>query len=333
MMKWTVRHRNTTGTMVETIIDAESRDAVFAQLRSLGIQAVEVRECLSVRNKPGTPFTAKSFSRFVAVGFILFLIIAVGVIGWNILKGGNPTVQPSNSPSAKKRTNQTKFIADKPTYLTHSSTNIPSNRNKGKAKPKDTLNGKEVESRHVVTNANGTVVERILTTDGKSHRITRPQKNVFDNPSDQLIALAVSGAHSGIAMPPLPMSESLEEDFKKSLKTPIVILDTDSDEVKLMKLNVMAVRDDLKELVAQGMTVRQALTEHQEEVNRIAAYHQDALRMYNDIKRTEGTEAANVFLKSVNERLNELGVKSVEVPLFSRSGQNATATDIPKEDQ
>ena len=63
------------------------------------------------------------------------------------------------------------------------------------------------------------MVQILKTVDGKTHRITTPKPPVFDNASDQIIAMAVSGLNND-SMAPMPLSASTDADFRKSLERP-----------------------------------------------------------------------------------------------------------------
>lgn len=250
---------------------------------------------------------------------VLAVLVVMGTWWWGGSRG--PSMKAPRGSEVTKQQNRMNVkltkpsesgkpstpVADSPVHAGNSSVSIPT-------KMEDVFNGVPVVSRSEMTNANGTVVERIRTADGKSHRINKPRKSVFENASDQLIAMAIQGANSGMGMPPLPVTDAVEESFKKSLAKPIVVNADDSDEVKLIKMDVMAVRDVLKKRVAQGMSVRQALEEHQDEVNKLVSYNAEALTILRDIREKEGPEAANEFLKTVNKRLKEMGVKGISTP-------------------
>ena len=166
----------------------------------------------------------------------------------------------------------------------------------------------DVVWRQVTTNSSGTVTEKFKTADGRSHRVIRHPKRTFSNASDQLIAMAVSAAKRGGTMPPLPLTDATEADFLESLNTPIVIEDGDSDEVKELKMEVAAVREELKGLIKGGMTVREALEAHQSQVNSNAAYREEALEILNQLKAEGDSEGAEQFRLRINEDLQGRGI-------------------------
>lgn len=347
-MTFTVAYRGADGALRDEVVEAASRGDCFAQMRVRGIVPVSVKEgkrkgrrqdgvSPDVRNElrpsrsnhhnrsSGEPqssiFNLKS-------SIILAAVLTVAVGAWWWLAAREDARPPE--PQAENVAKDIRVVKDRkdhkgaPPATNAPTAKVPSAAGLGTAATQnvaDVFNGLPVVSRSAVTNANGTVVEKIRTADGKSHRVTTPPKCVFDNASDQLIAMAIHGANGGVGMPPLPMGNSVEEDFKRSLASPIEIRDDDSDEVQLIKLDVMAVRDVLKERIAQGVTVRQALEEHQDEVNHIASYNTEALTMLREIREKEGPEAAKEFLKTVNKNLKEMGIKEIPSPAKRNSAK------------
>ncbi len=311
-MIWTVVHRDTDGSPVEMAIEADSREAVFAELKKRGIAAISVTQ-----GSPSKRARSKSAKQKPMVWIILAVVgFVIAATAWIFLKKDSG-LQPTDKLEGSQKMEAAPRLITK-TAPKESATN----NSKATTKTKTELyNGVQVVSRQATTNANGTIIERIRTADGKSHRVTKPPRPIFDNPSDQLIAMAISGANSGIEMPPLPMSDSVENDFKKSLESPIKINDDDSDEVKLMKMDVMAVRETLKDLVSQGMTVRDALAAHQEDVNKAAAYRKEALAILAEIRQTDGEDAAREFLEKVNKNLTEAGENPIATYKKLKSAQ------------
>lgn len=326
-MTFTVTYRAKDGALTDEVVEAVNRAECVAECKRRGIAPTSIREGRSGKSAsspngthtPTMPLTVKA-----AILAVVVLLVAGGVWWWYAARSTDaqkrvpPTQERVPPAQSDKPAKPAKPKAVKPTRpsVEDSGTAVAQNGKGTTATQKvvDMFNGVQVVSRNSATNADGTVVERIRTVDGKSHRVTTPPKRVFDNASDQLIAMAIHGANSGVGMPPLPMTDSVEQDFKRSLASPIEIRDDDSDEVKLIKMEVMTVRDVLKERIAQGMTVRQALEEHQDEVNNMASYNKEALNMLREIREKDGPEAANEFLKTVNKKLKEMGVKEIPSP-------------------
>ena len=113
-------------------------------------------------------------------------------------------------------------------------------------------------------------------------------------------------------MPPLPLTDATEKDFLDSLMHPIEIADDDPPDVKELKRDVAAVREQLIDMVKGGMTVRQALIEHQKAVNDNAEFRGEALKALSDFRKEGDKESAEEFRRRVNEEFEKRGMAPVE---------------------
>ena len=177
------------------------------------------------------------------------------------------------------------------------------------------LEEKIVEVISVVTNADGAVIERFKTADGKIRSKQSAPRPIFDNPSDQIIALAVSGAATGAEMPPIPSLEDADGAFAKSLETEIEIKESDSEDVKELKKSVIAVREEIRQLLSEGHSFADIIKDHRELVNKGVAIKEEASRLAKELLDEGDREAAVEFLIRANETLRDMGVDEIEMPL------------------
>ena len=77
------------------------------------------------------------------------------------------------------------------------------------------------------------------------------RKPVFDNASDDQLAMAVGGGGTQ-AIAPIPMTAASEAEFLKSLERPIVISEDDSEQVKRLKEAVRNAREAMKQMMDEG---------------------------------------------------------------------------------
>lgn len=183
------------------------------------------------------------------------------------------------------------------------------------AKPKPPLgyeDGVEIVAQSVRTNSAGAVIEKLKLADGTTKMKIHPKPPLFENPCDQVIAMAIS-TKPGEAMPPLPDLAGIDRDFANSLLSPIVINDDDSDEVRLLKEQVIAVRKTLAEEVKNGGSVMEALLAHQEEMNRIYESRLEAILMMQEIQTEDGMEAAQAFADEVNRKFANENIPTIPV--------------------
>lgn len=173
-------------------------------------------------------------------------------------------------------------------------------------------NGQEVVSSTTSTNSNGVVIEKLVLADGSKMSKIHPPPPVFSNPSDQVIALAIS-TPPGQAMPPLPDLQGIDKDFMKSLLSPIEIDEDDTDEIKALKVRVIEVKKELVEEIKNGGSVQDVLLAHQKEMNRLSDSRLMAIQEMQRIAGEEGIEAAQEFADKVNEHFSEQGIPEIPV--------------------
>lgn len=179
--------------------------------------------------------------------------------------------------------------------------------------------GVEVVSSTVRTNNSGAVIEKLVLADGRKMSKVEPPKPIFDNPSDQVLALAI-GTKPGDAMPPLPDLTGIDEDFAKSLLTPIVINADDTDEVKAMKEAVAETRAYIAEEVKKGRSVMEVLMEHQAEMERLERSRLSAVLRMQAIYGEQGLKAAQKYAREVNKVFAENGMP--EIPVIGEHRKN-----------
>lgn len=178
--------------------------------------------------------------------------------------------------------------------------------------PKRMEDGVEVVSANITTNKSGAIIEKLTLANGKRLSKVHPPKPIFENASDQVIALALS-VKPGQSMPPLPqLDKSLEQDFVNSLASPIVINDDDSEEIKRLKADVIETKAYIAEQIKNGGSLLEILREHQQMMNDTADHHLMAVEAAQKIKAEYGADAANEFIDRVNESLRAKGIPEIE---------------------
>ena len=172
------------------------------------------------------------------------------------------------------------------------------------------------------TNNLGKVVEKWIGADGKLHMSVRyARKPVFDNASDDQLAMAVTG-NGTQSIAPIPMAATSEQEFLESLKKPIVINDDDPENVKQVKIAVREAREQMKQLMDNGMSYREALAEHQRLVNEnVDTRNQCMAELKRLVDEGDRTGAEN-YLKTMNAALEQMGIPALTMPL-SREELNA----------
>lgn len=171
--------------------------------------------------------------------------------------------------------------------------------------------GQRVVKKTVVTNGSY-LITRIYTADGNFHRIedwaTPPDG--LPSSTDQLLAMAIGGDD----VPPIPVAPGADAEFRKSLEKPIIVLHTDSDEVKAWKRAMNEARLQMKDQLDAGKTFAEVIAEHQEMTR-----HNTEMRAKVQaelVKIVDGgdMEGAKQYLETMNKALDSMGIKPIVMP-------------------
>ncbi len=313
--EWKVTYRAKDGTRTTNIFSAANRNELFKVLELRGLRAIRVEDCPNKKNcSAHLSKSVLSCKALVCICFATGIIIAALVIlTWrsNQREDGElynkPPREIAKSQVTLRKGNNTKAPID--------TSVVSSNATKELTIDTTLLEEKIVEVISVVTNADGAVIERFKTADGKIRSKQSAPRPIFDNPSDQIIALAVSGAATGAEMPPIPLLEDADGAFAKSLETEIEIKESDSEDINELKKNVIAVREEIRQLLSEGHSFADIIKDHRELVNKGVAIKEEASRLAKELLDEGDREAAAEFLIRANETLRDMGVDEIEMPL------------------
>lgn len=314
MINFAVTIRNRSGMLEERIYCAENRAALFSKLAADGVSAVRVRETGELLRKATGGISRKSYRCMLATGGAVLAIVAAIVIMLQI-KDAAPE-NPPKKVRVKKQSAAEDVAATPAKIVADDAKNEVKKVSQKPSKPVDERPPHEVivEMISVVTNADGSVLERFRTADGKTRSRQSAPRSVFENSTDQLIAMAIQGGGSSGGMPPMPISASADEEFLRSLDKPIAINPDDSEEVKRLKQSVMEVRADIDRLMKEGKTFAEIMREHQSLVNGNASIRKDVMAGLQEYVEKGDTEGAREYLSKMNAALNQMGMDPVEMP-------------------
>lgn len=321
-MTFTCTYRNKNGALDRRVIEANSRADVFAKLKSEGIVPTSIVEGGKVSTPNRQQTSSGKNGVLVAILVALAVIIGVGVwlVGkdtWNSKDGKDkeaPKVQakPKAKPTPIKAEPKKKI--EKPVS--------PAETNAVPVEPKPAKPAERHDTVSIHTNNLGKVVEKWIGADGKLHMSVRyARKPVFDNASDDQLAMAVGG-NGTQAIAPIPMTAASEQEFLESLKKPIVIEPDDSEQVKQLKAAVMDARAEMKKMIDNGMSYKDALAEHQKLVNENVDTRNECMAELKRLVDDGDVEGAKKYLKTMNVALGQMGIPELTMPK-SREELNA----------
>ena len=263
---------------------------------------------IAPQQKSTKPAAKKHSVGYMAIAVGIGITIVVGLVAFLTM---HPTAKRPHIQESKR---QTKIEKERETHqapTNQKATTEPSIETKDPSKMYE--DGVEVVRYIASTNSAGAVIEKLTLADGRKISKVHPPKPVFENPADQVIALAVS-VKPGESMPPLPNLTGIDEDFAKSLLAPIKINDDDPDNIKELKAKVIEAKAYLVDDIKNGGSVLDALLTHQKEMERIADSRLMAIQEMQRLQTEGDAEMAREFAIQVNESFKARGIPEIPVP-------------------
>lgn len=300
-MQFVIVHRGPKGERIETEVTAEDRAAVFKQAESRGIKSViEVRPGKATSpSKPMSP----SLIRGLLAGVI---VVALAAVVW-LFFFNREEVAREESVSNSKLIKDVVPVACKTASVVQQETNVAP----VSAEIYDKGLGDDWETIQRVKTEGGQYVD----AQGKRHRV-KVAKTLFDYNTDSILCAVLCAGTQEIVLPPFDGNE--DEEFLESLKTPIVIMSDDPDDVKEKKLLVRAARKEVKDMMDQGHSFQSVIQSHRADMDlRRESVSQavEGLREYLDKDDEEGAE---LYIETMNPVLEKIGA----TPLHMPAGEN-----------
>ena len=270
-------------------------------------------------NRPSNlaqPRSSKHLS-WIILGTIL-VFISVGVIIWLLC-----TRQSYETPETVK-----KQVTGQSQGAKHENSHVSGPRKKTSLAQKTSVRINEIEGigerikekwlgidiDHKTVTTNGQyILETIFTTDGKMHRYAHSSRpRIFNNTSDQVLALATSDPDGTAPLPGL--GKNFEEDFIKSLNSEIVINSDDSPEVRKIKENVILARKNLLAAIEEGQSAEDVIRMDREAKLQTSELRNIAVRGLHIYLEKGDEEGAALYLETMNKKLEEMGLMKLELP-------------------
>lgn len=321
-MTFTVTYRDKNGALREECVEAAGRTECVAALRARGITPVSVREGKSGKTgkSGGSQRTTAGGRTALVAALVVIAAISAGVWWWM-------TSRPETTPSKPAAPRSAKSPKDKKPSA--AKTNKVAAATAAKTNVAEVAKAEKPKERHdtvsIHTNNMGKVVEKWIGSDGQLHMSVRyARKPVFDNASDDQLAMAVGG--DGMReIPPIPMTATSEKEFLESLKKPIVIEETDSEDVKRLKQAVSEAREQMKQMIDNGMSYREALAEHQRLVNENVETRNKCMAELKQLVDAGDKAGAESYLKTMNVALAQMGIPAITMPMSREELNEARA--------
>ena len=320
-MTFTVTYRGKDGAKRGECIDAANRAECVAECKRRGITPVAIREGGRGKSAASPKSAAQGavprYGIWRAAILAAAVLAVVGSLWWWL---GSDEALPKQNEAKQKPTAAPRDVKTPDSMPVVNATNAPAaahnaaKRNTATPQAPDPTAptapmhmGRRIVGISATTNADGTVVERIRTDDGKLHsKVYSVAEPVLTTRTDQLLAMAVEGDGNG---PPMPAATKADEQqFLESLKKPIEILETDTPDVRALKEKVIQARADMVELLAQGRGFSEVLAEHQKLQAENAAVRRDVAKELRSLMDSGDTAAALEYRKRMNAALEQMGI-------------------------
>lgn len=135
--------------------------------------------------------------------------------------------------------------------------------------------------------------------------------------TDQRIAMMMR-AMDGQSTPPIPgmhrKSDGTKE-FLKSLETPIVIEESDSDYIREHKQRLIEMRAAIKQAIDEGASFNEILKEQLKISKENSKIRNEAMRELRQITEQGDMEGAKKYLNVMNTAFGQMGIQEIEMPL------------------
>ena len=338
MMVFTVTYRGKDGARLEEAVEAAGRAECFAQMKARGITPVSVREGRSHGHRHLVPRgqdtqdnrDSQDRRRMPVLGvlgvpgvlaiLVALALLAIGAWWWLAARKDARPPEPRAAKAVKAIRDVEVAKAPRPSK----DLGVVKGR-KPDAAPKPAEPVAKIVGPppgtvlSVRTNDNNLVITEVVGPDGRKRlETTELRKPIFSNPSDQLIAAAMAASMGGGQMAPLPLGPESDWQFKAAMKKPILDEPDDTEEVKRMKQVVRETRQQIAELMEQGQSFADILTQHRELWNENVKIRDGVVAEYRKIVRSGNEEEARRYLNAMNAALGQMGIP----PLTEDDGQS-----------
>lgn len=303
MTSYLITYRGKDGRPDQMTVEAEDRNAVFAELSKRGISAVRVEEATGKTRKPSPATDAKSPAVGKGIAAGIFVVAAAVGAFWFLTK--------DKSAAIAERTDK------KPAKIAEATPTTPAKAEE--AKPETP---KPLPPQRIGETRDG----KVLLPDGTLHTvkgvITSGVARVslidrtFKHDTDCMLAhLLTVEPGEGFVGDSESIYAGFEKAFLRTIDDPIVYDKDDSDYVKELKKGVQALRQELLDLKANGESIEKALVETRDQLQQLGLYRQEleeqVLQLSEDGMSQQDYDD---LVKAANAMLEERGSKPLELP-------------------
>ena len=288
-------------------LKAESREAVFNELAKRGVSAVRIEQSTGNAKLRNASPKVGSKPSGVLKGLVAGLtVVVVALIAWFVLSHNK-----DDEAKAKQDKKASKIATITPAPVT------PIKPSESKPEP-----SKPLPPQRVGETRDG----KVLLPDGTLHTvkgvITSGVARVslidrtFKHDTDCMLAhLLVVQPGEGFVGDSESIYSGFEKEFLKTLDDPIIYDKDDSDYVKELKMGVQAMRQELKDIRANGESIEKVLIETRDQLQQLGLYRQELEQQVLEMSK-DGLSQQDYddLVSAANKMLAERGSKPLELP-------------------
>lgn len=139
----------------------------------------------------------------------------------------------------------------------------------------------------------------------------------FDSKVDVELAMVISAPLGSTRIGPQnPYDENFTKRFIESLKTPIIIKETDSDSVKELKRAVIETKLELKARYDDGEDIAKILNDNAHQMRELSVYKSDIDRLVLKESRNASPKDLATIVEAANKMLAERGISPLRLPMI-----------------
>lgn len=298
-MIFTVAYRKNDGILHEEVVEAADRSACIAMMKArsvIPIRVLEMVEKETSRNKRRIRSSWVGGRTIPLASSIAVAVFAAGVIWW-MIKGAE--VSRMNEAEARK----------KPVGFAREVTSvIGATRHTSSAIVASTSNGiSKVSSVSPKDSAQTTNDEEAVAND-----ISADDKNLIARTGTEQVIAWIFSCPVGNMPPPLPdLPDSEMSSMAVIIASKNPIVEGDSEEVAVAKETIAAVKDELKQYLAEGGSAKEFLKFYH---GKLVEAHKKSLVAREELSKVakDNPEIAAEFCSEVNKWLQANGVEGVD---------------------
>ena len=322
MKNFSISYRGKDGRQEVIQIAAEDRKGVFDELAKRGITAIRIEES-NGKVKPrktgnGERGTGNGVRPAVAKGLAAgVIVVAVAVGAWYFL---SPKTEKPVAPKEKK-----------PAKITEVTPTLA--KPEAKSEPAAPVDPKE-DYDHDKLYRDEAGVLRYKNGNARAYDPTRPKtvvklntdpaikKSIFTNRAENEIERFLTVRPGQTLFGTRRYDKHFENEFKKSLETPILISEDDSPYVKEVKQAMIDAKIEICDRMRNGETLAAILEETRSELARLAQYKRDL--QHEVMKATEDPEFSEQdledYISAANKMLESKGIAPIKGGAILRRG-------------